>query len=414
MPESGLCYHDGSMTQDEASGLSELAAAIARTRVAGLVDVFLERRAEACWHLVDGRVTAREVLLREGAAVRQDGTFASSDGLERVLLAHLLGITTRALPPFSAPAFAQPPQIEEALPRVPTGCSSVRWSWRWAAVLAGNRAVPLYGPDLAELTFPDGHRALTVWPPVLDLEVEADASQARVTPRPGKARVLFAPAAAAVLLHEVVGHPLEGDLLLRGASPWRGRTGERLTSLALSVSDDPTRVDLPGSFSADDEGEPAQARALLVDGVIAGALADRGSAAALGVAPGNARRATVHTYPRPRISNLVARASDPLPHPPWEEASIAVSTLASGTLEPASGAILLQVRTSHALRRGQRAHSLAPFTLVGSLATVCDGLLAAAEPTSPAAEPGWCAKDGEIVPTGAVAPWLLVSDLEVR
>jgi hypothetical protein len=402
------------MARDEASGLSELAAAIARTRIAGLVDLFLERRAEACWHLVDGHVTTREVLLREGAAVRRDGTLVSADGLERALLARLLGITTRSLPPFCAPVFAQPPQIDEALPLLPTGSSSVRWSWRWAAVLAGHRAVPLYRPDLAEITFPDGHRALTVWPPPLDLEAAADASQARVTPRPGKTMVLLAPAAAAVLLHELVGHPLEGDLLLRGASPWRGRTGERLTSLALSVSDDPTRVDLPGSFSVDDEGEPGNAHALLVDGVIAGALADRASAAALGVAPGNARRATVHSYPRPRISNLVARASNPLPHPPRQEASIEVSTLASGTLEPASGAILLQVRTSHALRRGERARPLAPFTLVGSLTTVCDGLLAAAEPTSPAAEPGWCAKDGEIVPTGAVAPWLLVADLEVR
>jgi hypothetical protein len=402
------------MERDEASGLSELAAAIARARIAGLVDVFLERRAEACWHLVDGRVAAREVLLREGAAVRRDGTLMSGDGLERALLARLLGITTRALPPFSAPAFAQPPRIEEALPRLPTGWSTVRWSWRWSSVLVARRAVPLRGPDLAEITVPDGHRALTVWPPPLELEAEADASQARANPRPGKTSVLLAPAAAAVLLHELVGHPLEGDLLLRGASPWHGRTGERLTSLALSVSDDPTRTDLPGSFSADDEGEPGQSRELLAHGVIAGVLADRQSAAALGVAPGNARRATVHAHPRPRISNLVARAADPLPHPPRREATIEVSALASGTLEPASGAILLQVRTSYALRRGERARRLAPFTLVGSLSAVCEGLLAAAEPTLPATEPGWCAKDGEIVPTGAVAPWLLVADLEVR
>jgi TldD protein len=187
-----------------------------------------------------------------------------------------------------------------------------------------------------------------------------------------------------------------------------------LMRLGLSVSDDPTRTDLPGAFSADDEGETARPRELLAGGVLVGALADRESAAALGVSPGNARRATVHTRPRPRMSNLVARAADPLPHPPRNEAAIEVTSLASGTMEPASGAILLQVRTAFALRRGERHRTLTPFTLVGSLAAVRAGLLAAAEPTLPVAEPGWCAKDGEIVPTGAVTPWLLVSGLEVR
>jgi predicted Zn-dependent protease len=171
---------------------------------------------------------------------------------------------------------------------------------------------------------------------------------------------------------------------------------------------------LPGAFSADDEGEPAQPRQLLADGVLVGALADRESAAALGVPTGNARRASVHGRPRPRMSNLVAHAADPLPHPPRHEAAIEVATLTSGTLEPASGAILLHVRTAFALRRGERHRALAPFTLVGSLAAVRSGLLAAAEPILPVAEPGWCAKDGEIVPTGAVAPWLLLSGLEVR
>jgi hypothetical protein len=402
------------MRRDEGSGLSELATAVAHARVAELEDVFLERRAEVCWHLAEGRVTARETLLREGAAVRRDGTLVSGDGLDRSILARLLGIADRALPSFSAPAFPDPPRLEEALPRLPTQWASVRWSWRWAAILADRRAVALHRPDLAEVTLEDGHRALTVWPPGKDREDSDLAPATRVNARVGAARVLLAPAAAAVLLHELIGHPLEGDLLLRGASPWSGRQGERLVRLSLSVSDDPSRVDLPGAFSADDEGEPAQPRELLAEGILVGALADRESAAALGVPTGNARRANVHARPRPRISNLVARASDPLPHPPRHEAAIEVETLTSGTMEPASGAILLHVRTAFALRRGERHRPLAPFTLVGSLAAVCSGLLAAAEPTLPVAEPGWCAKDGEIVPTGAIAPWLLLSGLEVR
>jgi predicted Zn-dependent protease len=402
------------MEQGDRSGLSELAAAVARARPAGLVDVFLERRAEVCWHLTAGRVVSRETLLREGAGVRREGALVSGDGLDRPVLASLLGITTRALPPFSAPAFPNPPRLEEAVQPLPEGWVAVRWGWRWAAVLEGGRAVVPARPDLAEVTHADGHRALTAWPPSTDAEPDGTVPEQHANARVGKARVLLAPAAAAVLLHELIGHPLEGDLLLRGASPWSGRQGERLVQLKLSVTDDPTRADLPGGFSADDEGEVAQPRELLADGTLVGALADRESAAALGVPPGNARRATVHAHPRPRMSNLVAHAADPLPHPPRNEAAIEVTHLTSGTVEPASGSILLHVRTAFALRRGERHRILTPFTLVGSVAAVRAGMLAAAEPTLPVAEPGWCAKDGEIVPTGAVAPWLLLSGLEVR
>jgi hypothetical protein len=414
VPESELCYHDDTMNRDHESALSELAAAVARARVPGLADVFIERRAEVCWRLADGRITAREALLREGAAMRRNGTLVSTDGLDRPVLARMLGITSRGLPSVPAPPYPAPPTLEDVTPHPPAGWASVRWGWRWAAVLTGRRAVPIHRPDLAEVTTTDGHRALTVWPPAPNRVPDATGDGPLASARTGKVRVLLAPAAAAVLLHELIGHPLEGDLLMRRASPWSGKQGERLTRLGLSVSDDPTRTDLPGAFSGDDEGEPARPRVLLAAGVLAGALANRESAAALGVAPGNARRATVHVHPRPRMSNLVATAAEPLPHPPRHEAAIEVTTLASGTVEPASGSILLHVRAAFGLRRGERHRPLAPFTLVGSVAAVCDGLLAAAEPTLPVAEPGWCAKDGEVVPTGAVAPWLLLSGLEVR
>jgi len=401
------------MVKDTASGLAELATVLARTRIAGLVDVFIERRTEVCWRLAGGRVLAREALLREGAAVRRDHRLVSGDGLERQALAALLGVNARELPAFSTPAFPEPPRLEDTLPELPARWSSVRWRWSWAAVLDGATAVPLHRPELAEITFPDGHRALTVWPPPLPGEEEAP-EHPPVQPRPGTPRVLLAPAAAAVLIHELVGHPLEGDLLLRGASPWRGRQGDRILTLPLTVTDDPTRTDLPGGFTADDEGWPAKPRRLLTEGTLVGALADRESAPALGVDAGNARRAGIHTRPRPRVSNLVTTAADPLPHPPRNEARIEVVTLSSGTLEPASGAIVLQVREAYALRRGERHRPLAPFTLLGTLAALRAGMLAAADPTLPVAEPGWCAKEGEVVPTGAVAPWLLVAGVEVR
>ena len=402
------------MESDRSTGLAELAAAVAKARVRGLEDVYLERRAEMTWRLAEGRVVGREASLHEGAAVRRDGMLASGDGLDRPALASLLGLEGRALPPFSLPRWAEPPHLDPSLATPADGRTAVRWRWSRAVVLAAGRAVTVSRPNLAEVTSASGQRALFRWPPDGRFRFRAPEDLPPGSARHGKLRVLLAPAAASVLLHELVGHPLEGDLLLRGASPWRGRSGEAIVRFPLSVTDDPTRDDLPGSHTADDEGSAAEPRLLVDAGVLCGALADRRTAELLGVAPGNARRAGVHWPPRPRISNLVATARDPLPEPPRAEASVEVEAFASGTLEPASGTILLRVRRAFSLRRGERRQALEPFTLAGSVDDVTAGLLAAAEPAAPAAEPGWCTKEGEAVPTGGHAPWLLLDGLEVR
>jgi predicted Zn-dependent protease len=400
------------MGRDGRSGLDELAAAVAGARVAGLVDVYLERRADVFWRLDGGRVVARETLLQEGAAVRRGDGFAASDGLDRAALAALLGVSSRRLPPVVLPRFPEAPALDPPGPAFPAAWRGVRWRWSCGAVLVGGRAVAIARPELAEVTFAGGRRALACWPPPAADGDEA-GRPAAVAP-PGRTRVLLAPPAAAVLAHELFGHPLEGDLLRRGDSPWAGRAGHKLMRLALSVTDDPGRADLPGGFSADDEGEAAAPRPLLERGVLVGALADRRTAAALGVAPGNARRAGVHAPPRPRMSNLIVEAATPLDEPPRGDAAIEVTAISSGTLELAAGFVLLHARAAFALRRGRRARALAPLTLIGRAAAVARGVLAAAGPPVTSGEPGWCGKDGESVATGAAAPWLLVDGMEVR
>jgi TldD protein len=239
------------------------------------------------------------------------------------------------------------------------------------------------------------------------------APDATSTPPVGRVRVLLAPPAAAVLIHEAVGHPLEGG----GVAPLSGapalRTGAAITSAELSLVDDPTRIDLPGAFSADDEGLRAQRRVLLKEGVVVGVLADREAAAHLGVPAGNARRSSVHAFPRPRISNLVSEGTGWLDEPPRTEAEIEVSGVNAGSFVPRSGEIRLAVRTAWRLRGGRRVRPLAPFLLAGSVERVLGGIIMAG-PSASSSEPGWCGKAGEVVPTGAVAPWLLVDGLEVR
>ncbi|MFI5168217.1 MAG: metallopeptidase TldD-related protein [Thermoanaerobaculales bacterium] len=401
------------MGTGDLSGLDELAAAISRARLFEFVDLYLERRAEVCWRLVGGQVVAREGFLREGAAVRREGVFYSTDGLDRTVLALLLGVSARGLPGFSPPQYAPVPALDEVVASLPGSCTALRWRWSWGAVVTPTVSRVVLRPALAEVTFADGRRGLRVWPPTeVTPEDEETAPPGRL--RPGRCCVLLAPAASAVLIHELFGHPLEADLLLDGASPWSGQQGKRLTRLSLDVTDDPTRTDLPGAFSADDEGEAAAPRPLLAAGVLVGALADRATGAALGVAAGNARRAEVHAPPRPRVSNLVASVADPLSSPPRHEAVAEVVSFANGTVEPASGTVHLAVRRAFALRRGERQRLLRPFTLVGALPALRRGLLAGALPAASSAEPGWCGKEGEVVATGAYAPWLLVDGLEVR
>lgn len=391
----------------------ELASSLAGLR--DLVDLFVERRAERLWRLEHGAVTAVETSLSEGAACRwRDGRLTSCDGLERRHVAQLLGLATRRLPFVPLPEPGELPTLPDLLLPPDTGLAGVRWLWRSAGVAGAGGGVRIWRPPLVDLTWADGRRTVRPWPLDTTWPFPVHPAARLGSVSSGPVRALFSPQGAATLLHELLGHPLEGDLLLAGASPWRGRQGEPILSLPLDLQDDPTRTDLPGAFVTDDEGHQAAARYLVERGVLTGALAATTVAEAIGVAPGNARRATLHTVPRPRVSNLVARCPGALAEPPRGDAEVEIEAISSGTLDPRADLVVLQVRVAHTLRHGRRVRGLAPFTLLGRLPIVARGLLAAAEPGGPSAEPGWCGKEGEVVPTGSDAPWLLVEGLEAR
>jgi hypothetical protein len=401
------------MDDAPSSGLAELAAAIRRARPRGLVDLYLEAVAEAWWRLDGGAVVGHGVLRREGAAARRDGHLLSCDGLDRTVVAEVTGVPAARLAPLAFPPPPAPPDLAVVRERVPLARGTLRWRASRAAVLRDGAASAVGRPPLLEVTRPDGQRLLVTWPPPVPVGEEEPAGENAVAPRPGRTTALFAPAAAAVLVHELFGHPLEGDALLAGGSPWSGRFGSRIVPLPLDLDDDPTRRDLAGAFDTDDEGTPAAARPLLRGGELVGALTDRACAAAFGQGPGNARRASVHAPPRPRLSNLVLGGGAP-EIPPRTAARLEVTSLASGSVQPHSGLLVLAVRSGFLLRGGERQQPLRPCTLIAPVAAACDGLRAAGGAPQPTAEPGWCGKDGDVLATGAVTPWLLVAGLEIR
>ncbi len=394
--------------------LGGLAERIREAKLRGFVDLYLARTAEVWWRLAGGAVTSRRELLREGAAARFTGSFDSSDGLDRLILAELLGVPPRTLPAFTLAPFPQPPDVAPVVAALGATECELHWRGGWAVLLADGSETVLRRPELLEISLPDGQRLLHAWPLAPGWIPPQPVPAPVGAVRTGNATVLLAPAAAAVLFHELLAHPLEGDLLLRGSSPLAGRRGVRLFTIPVDVDDDPTAPSLPGSFSADDEGVAARRRLLVRDGVLVGMLCDRASAAALGGKPGNARRATVHTPPRPRVSNLVVRCRRGDADALRQDAAIEVTSLASGSVEPRLGLVTLAVRSAWALRRGARDQALAPFVLFGTIDEVLDGVRALAGPSQPTAEPGWCSKDGEVVPTGAIAPWVLLAGLEAR
>ena len=228
--------------------------------------------------------------------------------------------------------------------------------------------------------------------------------------------MVFTEGAAGPLLHELIGHLTEGDLVSSGRSPLTGLDGATLTDAALDLTDDPTRDDLPGGFSCDDEGVSAEPIALLRSGRLCGWLDDRSSAAARGGVPGRGRRSDWRSPPAPRLSNLVAAAgtADPASLEAGLTHGLVVTRLSGATVDPVSSRTVLRVERGFELRNGRRRRPLATFELTGSVTEILAGIDPAVgnDPT-PDWRLGWCVKDGLPLPTGSEAPTLLVRRLEV-
>jgi hypothetical protein len=386
----------------------ELAEVLARRGASDLVDLFVERRLDVVWRSGEGGW--QQTVLQDGAAVRYHNRLTSSDGGERVVLADLLGMSPRELPALDLPSFPDPPDLGSALPTRRDWLKSVRYVWRWCAVVRPREATFPRKPALLDLGLLDGSHEVLVWPCEVIQPPRPVAVGELGSVRPGPLRVLLAPAAAAVLLHELLGHPLESDLRRRTVS-WASHIGDRVCPLGLTVVDDPTAVDLPGSFDRDDEGTPSRPRVLVQDGVLVGTLGSLTEPGSGDLPAGNARRATVHTPPRPRISNLLSSVPASTAELSRHDTDVEVRSVSSGSLDPRTGVVVLHVREAVALRKGQIIRAVHPFVLAGAGAAVCSGLLASSGLGEACFEPGWCGKEGEVVPTGSRAPWLLLEGL---
>ena len=232
----------------------------------------------------------------------------------------------------------------------------------------------------------------------------------------GSMPVVLGPGWPGVLLHEAVGHGLEGDVNRKGTSAFAGRIGEQVASPACTVIDDATMANRRGSLTLDDEGTPGQRTVLIENGVLVGYMQDKLNARLMNAAPtGNGRRESYAHLPMPRMTNTFLQAGDA--HPDEIIASVengvyAVS-FAGGQVEPASARFVFSATEAYRIEKGKITSPIRGATLIGNGPEVMTRVSMVGNDLSLDAGIGVCGKDGQTVPVGVGQPTLKIDEITV-
>jgi len=265
--------------------------------------------------------------------------------------------------------------------------------------------------SLAELT--DGERPL-----VLAREAVRQALvnlEARPAPA-GTMTVVLGPGWPGILLHEAIGHGLEGDFNRKGTSAFAGRIGERVAAPECTVVDDGTLSRRRGSLNIDDEGTPTQCTTLIENGVLRGYMQDRLNARLMGAAPtGNGRRESFAHLTLPRMTNTYMR---PGPHDPEEilrsvERGIYAVNFGGGQVDITSGKFVFSASEAYAIENGRLGAPLKGATLIGNGPDVLTRVAMVGNDLKLDDGVGTCGKEGQSVPVGVGQPTLKIEGLTV-
>tara|TARA_Y100000815_G_scaffold265708_1_gene282947 strand:- start:4898 stop:6325 length:1428 start_codon:yes stop_codon:yes gene_type:complete len=232
----------------------------------------------------------------------------------------------------------------------------------------------------------------------------------------GEMPVLLGPGWCGVLLHEAVGHGLEGDFNRKGTSAFSGRIGERVAAPGVTVVDDGSIGERRGSLSIDDEGTPTQENVLIEDGILKGYIQDRLNARLMGVAPtGNGRRESFEHAPMPRMTNTFMRAGndDPLELRSRVKKGIYAKSFGGGQVDIVSGKFVFSCTEAYRIEDGKLGAPIKGATLIGDGPTVLTKVTGIGNDFALDEGVGMCGKGGQSVPAGVGQPTLLVSGLTV-
>ena len=232
----------------------------------------------------------------------------------------------------------------------------------------------------------------------------------------GEMTVLLGPGWPGVLLHEAVGHGLEGDFNRKGTSAFSGRIGERVGAPGVTVVDDGSITARRGSLSIDDEGTPTQETVLIEDGILKGYMQDRLNARLMGVTPtGNGRRESYAHAPMPRMTNTFMKAGndDPAELLSRIKNGIFAKSFGGGQVDIVSGKFVFSCTEAYKVENGKLGAPIKGATLIGDGPSVLTRVTGIGNDMALDEGVGVCGKGGQSVPAGVGQPTLLVEGLTV-
>ena len=219
-----------------------------------------------------------------------------------------------------------------------------------------------------------------------------------------------------ILLHEAIGHGLEGDFNRKGTSAFAGLMGQRIAAPGVTVLDDGTIPDRRGSITIDDEGTPSGKNTLIEDGVLVGFMQDRQNARLMGVAPtGNGRRQSFAHAPMPRMTNtyMLGGSVDPKDMVAEIKNGIYAVGFGGGQVDITNGKFVFSCTEAYLVKDGKVGAPVKGATLIGDGATALRQIRAIGNDMRLDDGMGNCGKQGQWVPVGVGQPSLLIGGLTV-
>jgi TldD protein len=257
----------------------------------------------------------------------------------------------------------------------------------------------------------------TKWQHAVEEAVRQALVNLEAVPAPaGEMDVVLGPGWPGVMLHEAVGHGLEGDFNRKKTSAFAGLMGQRVASKGVTVVDDGTLSKRRGSLSIDDEGTPTGRTVLIEDGILTGYMQDRQNARLMGMAPtGNGRRESYAHVVMPRMTNtyMIAGQHDPGEIIASVKNGIYAVNFGGGQVDITSGKYVFNVTEAYRIENGKLGAPLKGAMLIGNGPTDLNRVSMIGNDLKLDTGVGTCGKDGQGVPVGVGQPTLLMERITV-
>lgn len=232
----------------------------------------------------------------------------------------------------------------------------------------------------------------------------------------GSMPVVLGPGWPGILLHEAVGHGLEGDFNRKGTSAFSGRVGQKVASADCTIVDDGTLANRRGSLAIDDEGTPGQYNVLIENGILRGYMQDKLNARLMGVAPtGNGRRESFAHMPMPRMTNtyMLAGKHDPEEIIASVKKGLYAPNFGGGQVDITSGKFVFSASEAYLIENGKVTTPVKGAMLIGDGPEALTRISMTGNDLKLDSGVGTCGKEGQSVPVGVGQPTLKIDDITV-